>query len=392
MDKVNFQKDLFLCLAYIPPSQSIYVNNLQQDLLDLLEKDIGLYKAKGDIMICGDLNARTGCEKDFISDDGTGHLPLYQNYNVDHPPLPRQINDATIDSRGRSLIELCIGNQLRILNGRCFGDSFGRYTCYTTNGCSVVDYTIVSESIFDQILFFQVSDFIATLSDCHSKLSWGILANFNCSNSEYKFNPLPLKYVWTENSIPEFQSAFQTKEIQNKINEFMNMYIVDTDDSVDHLNHIISDAADISLKKPNINMGKNKHHLKKNPKKSKKWFDTDLKAMRNRVIANGKLYSMFPNDPIVRGRYFKLFRIYNKTKRNKERQFKTQLLEQIESLHSENPKEYWNLIDMLKDETCDTSPAENIEPETWVSHFESLATVDDKFVDRVSELQHLVEG
>lgn len=70
-------------------------------------------------------NARTGCEKDFISDDGTGHLPLYQNYNVDHPPLPRQNNDATIDSRGRSLIEFCIGNQLRILNGRCFGDSFG---------------------------------------------------------------------------------------------------------------------------------------------------------------------------------------------------------------------------------------------------------------------------
>ena len=33
----------------------------------------------------------------------------------------------------------------------------------------------------------------------------------------------------------------------------------------------------------------------------------------------------------------------------------------------------------------------NIKPETWVSHFESHATVDDKFVDRVSELQHLVE-
>ena len=46
----------------------------------------------------------------------------------------------------------------------------------------------------------------------------------------------------------------------------------------------------------------------------------------------------------------------------------------------------------VKDEICDNSPAENIKPETWVSHFESLATVEDKFVDRVSELQHLVEG
>ena len=109
----------------------------------------------------------------------------YQNYNVDNPPVLRHNSDVIVDSRGRSLIDICIGNQLRILNGRCFGDLFGRFTCFTPNGCSVVDYTIVSESITDQILFFQVSDFIATLSDCHSKLSWGILANFNCSYSEY---------------------------------------------------------------------------------------------------------------------------------------------------------------------------------------------------------------
>ena len=36
----NFRKDLFLCLAYIPPSQSIYANNMQQDLIDLLENDL----------------------------------------------------------------------------------------------------------------------------------------------------------------------------------------------------------------------------------------------------------------------------------------------------------------------------------------------------------------
>ena len=83
----NFQKDLFLCLAYIPPSQSIYTHNMQQDLLDLLKKDISVYKTKGDIMICGDLNARTGCEKDFIVNDGIDHLPLYQNYNVDNRPV-----------------------------------------------------------------------------------------------------------------------------------------------------------------------------------------------------------------------------------------------------------------------------------------------------------------
>ena len=62
--------------------------------------------------------------------------------------------------------------------------------------------------------------------------------------------------------------------------------------------------------------------------------------MRKKVISNGKLYSMYHNDPIVRGRYFKSYRVYNKMKKYKERLYKQQLLEQIENLHSENPKEY----------------------------------------------------
>ena len=196
--KLNFRKDLFLCLTYIPPSQSVYANKMQQDFIDLLENDIVLYKPKGDIMVRGDLNARTGSQQDFIASDGADHLPLYQNYNIDSHSMCRQSKVIIVDARGRSLIDICIGNQLRILNGRCFGDLFWRYTCFIPNGRSVVDYTIVSESVLEHILFFHLSDLLATLSECHCKLSWGMLANFTCSNNSYVLNPLPLKYIWNE--------------------------------------------------------------------------------------------------------------------------------------------------------------------------------------------------
>ena len=177
---------------------------------------------------------------------------------------------------------------------------FGRHTCFTPNGCSVVDYTIVSESILDQILFFHVSDFLATLSDCHCKLSWGMLANFTCSNNSYMLNPLPLKYIWNETSITNFQSAFERDEIKSKITSFINLSITDTQDAATQLNSIITDAANISLKKYSRKVnGQNTKGLKKKHKKNKKWFDADLKALRNRVISNGKLYSMFPKDPII---------------------------------------------------------------------------------------------
>lgn len=112
---------------------------MQQDLLDLLERDILLYKNQGDIMMCRDFNARTGSQQDFIFGDSTDHLPLYHNYDVDSHSMCRQSKDTIVDTRGKSLIDICVGNQLRILNGRCFGDMFGRNTCFTPNGCSVVD-------------------------------------------------------------------------------------------------------------------------------------------------------------------------------------------------------------------------------------------------------------
>ena len=75
-------------------------------------------------------------------------------------------------------IYICIGNKLRILNGRTLGDSKGKYTCYKPVGCSVIDYFIVCESLMSQILYLTVSDFITDFSDCHCKLSLKLLASF----------------------------------------------------------------------------------------------------------------------------------------------------------------------------------------------------------------------
>ena len=54
---------------------------------------------------------------------------------------------------------------LRILNGRTTGDLLGQFACHTPNGCSVVDFFIVSENLFNNISFFKVSNLLADLSD-----------------------------------------------------------------------------------------------------------------------------------------------------------------------------------------------------------------------------------
>ncbi|VDI68815.1 Hypothetical predicted protein, partial [Mytilus galloprovincialis] len=151
----GFDKDLFICVVYNPPEGSSYSKGLDHDILTCLEKDIASYQKQGNILLCGDFNARVASDTDFIIDDSNNLSPLYQSYFSDKQILERRSKDDKLDSRGRDLLDLCISNQIRILNGRVLGDTFGGLTCYTPNGASTVDYVLVSESILNQILYMR---------------------------------------------------------------------------------------------------------------------------------------------------------------------------------------------------------------------------------------------
>jgi hypothetical protein len=54
-------------------------------------------------------------------------------------------------TRGKHLIDIFVGKQLKNFNGRLAGDSFGKFSCHTYNGSSTVDYVIVSEPLLFEI-------------------------------------------------------------------------------------------------------------------------------------------------------------------------------------------------------------------------------------------------
>ena len=80
---------------------------------------------------------------------------------------------CSINEYGKRLPELCIGIELRILNGRILGDLEGKLTCHKWNGSSTVDYGIVQNSLFRDTDFFKVLDLIGHLSD-HCLISAGL--------------------------------------------------------------------------------------------------------------------------------------------------------------------------------------------------------------------------
>jgi hypothetical protein len=78
--------------------------------------------------------------------------------------------DTGSNSYGHKFLELCKKVPLRILNGRMFGDLFGKLTCYTPLGSSCVDYCAVSPELFSKIRYFQVQSLLPMFSD-HTPIS-----------------------------------------------------------------------------------------------------------------------------------------------------------------------------------------------------------------------------
>jgi hypothetical protein len=151
-----------------------------------------------------------------------------------HPFLPTILliskSDAVrvqiplLDTRGNELVEFCISNQIRMSNGRVLGDLCGNYTCYTANGTSIVDYTLVSESILDQILYFNVNNFIPTISDCHCIIEWSMSAKCttNIIADEVRLYDKGNTFIWSDDSTAEFQATFLSLDIQKKIENLKN--------------------------------------------------------------------------------------------------------------------------------------------------------------------------
>ena len=265
-----------------------------EDTLDAIISDVNLCKSKGNIVLLGDLNARTGRELDFIYKDDDKHLPLDTSYIVDAGLKQRISEDVKVDERGKQVIDLCISSQLKILNGRCIGDNYGKFTCQKPTGSSVVDYGILSEELLKDVMYFHVHQFKPMMSDCHSKLSLNLKATYT-PRAHAPINiseEMPDRFKWKLGSAEIFQSALTSPIVKNKIESFLNRKVSHTTDQVDEAAKLFEDilisAANLCLRKKGS--GKSKKNYNKN------WFDQELYCKRrtlNHLACKLYIYTLY---------------------------------------------------------------------------------------------------
>ena len=125
----GYPQDTYCCCSYIPPYGSpYYTTHPDVDLFDTLSADLINYGKLGHVMLSGDVNSRLGNKPDTLLDTQINpHVDGITVFNTIKPP-PRHSMDNTTNVWGNKLIDLCIANNLCLLNGRTVGDLGGNYT------------------------------------------------------------------------------------------------------------------------------------------------------------------------------------------------------------------------------------------------------------------------
>ena len=96
------------------------------------------------ILLCGDFNARTGCEQPKL-DDMSNYTPGSEEDVIRGDWADRQPKDIVVNNFGKSLMILCFMIDCAILNSCCKGHRSEEYTYVSPHGSSVIDYFPMSE-------------------------------------------------------------------------------------------------------------------------------------------------------------------------------------------------------------------------------------------------------
>jgi exonuclease III len=176
IDKSLFEleRDILYVSLYIPPDCSPFYNDitltgLQQLELFLIENKL----LDLELMLSGDFNARTGDLCDFTT--STNDIPELKEFNdiFDNDiGVKRVSRDTKTNKFGHELLNFCKVFSCYIVNGRvgkCTGSD--GFTFINQNGCSTIDYFIVSRNIFELITSFEIQ---SNTESCHFPISMSV--------------------------------------------------------------------------------------------------------------------------------------------------------------------------------------------------------------------------
>ena len=164
----GLEKDTYICFVYVPPKSAV---NKDPTVFDELSAEIDIFKNEGNILACGDFNAKTNTYHDFVCDENDQHSPINNNqlYDKSIPIRRKNCDTHPVDEWGKAFLELCKSTNLKIMNGRIQGDRAGNFTRWPNairESPSTLDYAVSDSNATRNILLFQVLETLGVSDHC----------------------------------------------------------------------------------------------------------------------------------------------------------------------------------------------------------------------------------
>lgn len=375
----NDDKDVLLGTVYISPINSTYSKNVlvnQFKTWEILTEELATFRSTCRVCLVGDFNARTGTLPDAIVHDDGKFVGMPDDYVNDRQLPDRNNCDCTINQFGERLCEMCRMCGMRIVNGRKIGDSMGKTTCHEWNGSSAVDYMLVDESLFPLVQMFKVHDVLDNLSD-HCPFSSVLNLSYRSNRYSETVNNAsiaPKRLKWDslrEKSFNMKLSCGDTIERINRINSLSFETNSDIENALELVNNILREAAGVRIRTRVCRKAKGRLSKKMN----KPWFTDELVTLRKNLKKAGHDLVSNCRDDTLRQRFFMLKRKFKSEVRRRKRKFKQGLYDRLVNLSNDNPKEYWELFNELKNSNVDFNTNRQdclIKDEEWIKHYTQL--------------------
>ena len=245
---LNYKNDLHVIMVYIPPEGSSYLKANAIQPFDLFKESYDKIPPEAHTVLMGNFNAHTNSQS---GDNPRIHPSVLSEMDLDssnNQPARLSLDKRPADSYGRQLLLFCSDQNLSILNGCAPGDTQGYFT-YERGLCrSVIDYGIVSQSIWSCVRSFQVGIHNSMLSD-HSIILLELNTQQPRSNT---YTPQSTKSpscdsigIWNLESIARLKGQFPEQHVQLRL-QILEAKLKLANPDLDSLVSEFSDTRDIS--------------------------------------------------------------------------------------------------------------------------------------------------
>ena len=239
----------------------------------------------------------------------------------------------------------------------------GNFTHHCSNGSSMVDYILTSQSLLPEVESFTVLP-PNELSD-HSPLAMSLklqphkrLSRATCRNSQthkgsgvyYRVDSVSLAKLISHMNSDSGEDMFSALMLRLQSLQNVNCMLID-----------IQKALYSCMKECGTEQ-KLRQHTNKFP--CNKWYNDDCKILRQKIRTSRR---QLENGMKSRDEFLLVKRRYTNLVRRKKRQF--QKSEKFKTRKS-NTKEFWKEIKSREEKRMDT--LEKISDENWVKHFEKI--------------------